>query len=220
LIDGYVPVSHLRLKQSLPTIDDDEVIKPPSDSESEPDSPTHKRIEIPKASMLPEPAEEDADIKSTAAEAADTPSRMSLASTDDNGSITVHPMQASGYQANASPKTGADTQWSAPPADMLIDFDTPEESFSPPKQQQEQRQSYDHTTSPASMMTRSSTLIDMDDMLELKTPITSPDRKWVGLDGQKDSNGLGHLAQGRSFQNALDLSQLSGMFEGGYPRHH
>jgi hypothetical protein len=170
--------------------------------------------------MLPKPAEEDADIKSTAAEAADTPSRMSLASTDDNGSITVHPMQPSGYQADVSSKTGANAQWPAPTADMLIDFDTPEESFSPPKQQQEQRQSYDHTTSPASMMTRSSTLIDMDDMLELKTPVTSPDRKWVGLDGQKDSNGLGHLAQGRSFQNALDLSQLSGMFEGGYPRHH
>jgi hypothetical protein len=194
------------------------VIKPPSDSESEPDSPTHKRIEIPKASMLPKPAEEDADIKSTAAEAANTPSRMSLASTDDNGSISVHPIQTPGYQADTSSKTGG-TQWSAPPADMLIDFDTPEESFSPPDKQQ-QRQSYDHTTSPASMMTRSSTLIDMDDMLELKTPITSPDRKWVGLDGQKDSTGLGHLAQGRSFQNALDLSQLSGMFEGGYPRHH
>jgi hypothetical protein len=156
--------------------------------------------------MLPKPAEEDADIKSTAAEAANTPSRMSLASTDDNGSISVHPIQTPGYQADTSSKTGG-TQWSAPPADMLIDFDTPEESFSPPDKQQ-QRQSYDHTTSPASMMTRSSTLI------------TSPDRKWVGLDGQKDSNGLGHLAQGRSFQNALDLSQLSGMFEGGYPRHH
>lgn len=211
---------HFRLGQSLPAVDDDEVIKPPSDSESEPDSPTRKRTGSPKASMLPKPAEEDADIKSTAAEAADTPSRMSLASTDDNGSITVHPMQPSGYQADVSSKTGANAQWPASTADMLIDFDTPEETFSPPNQQQEQRQSYDHTTSPASMMTRSSTLIDMDDMLELKTPVTSPDRKWIGLDGQKDSNGLGHLAQGRSFQNALDLSQLSGMFEGGYPRHH
>lgn len=174
---------------------------------------------ISRASLLPMVAHED-DVKSTVAEPTDTPSRMSMASTDENGSIAVHPGQDAGYSAERfieTPKKSAPQhRWSAPPADMLIDFDAPEESFSPPKQQP--RALYE-STSPGSMMTRSSTLIDMDDMLELKTPVTSPDRKWIGLDNPKDSEGFGHLAQGRSFQNAMDPGQLA-MFEGAYSGRH
>ena len=209
-------------------MDADEIIKPPSDSgsesESAPASPIHKRdqdtLGISKASLLPTAVRDD-KVKPTMVEADNTPSRMSLASNDEEGSITIHPGQNSGQRAEnftETPQRDATKQYPGPPADMLIDFDAPEDTFSPPKRQHSPL--WHQSTSPGSMMTRSSTLIDMDDMLELKTPVTSPDRKWAGLDDPKDTNGLAHLAQGRSFQNAMDLGQLAKMFEIGYPRQH
>jgi hypothetical protein len=82
---------------------------------------------------------------------------------------------------------------------MLIDFDAPEYARDPQM-----------TSAPSSTLTYSSTLLDMDDMLELKTPITSPDRRVVGLDVKVNATKA-------SYQKTFDVGQLARMFENGYP---
>ena len=140
--------------------------------------------------------------------------RMSLASSDDAGSIHAHRAEKQvpvNDTSSALDKTSSQSisPSTTQPQPMLIDFDAPEEPFP------------SMTSAPSSTLTYSSTLIDMDDMLDLKTPITSPDRKVVGLDQYhpcKDYSGdLASMAGGSGFQNALDLGQLAKMFENGYP---
>jgi hypothetical protein len=204
----------------LPALDDAEVIKPPSDSEL--DAGSFKSASSKGSSMKDEPTRFRPESRSVTHK--DEPKRigrMSLASSDDAGSIHAHPAEKDNTRVKgtgaplgafttldeASNQSTTTTTIQPPP--MLIDFDAPEEPYP------------SMTSAPSSTLTYSSTLIDMDDMLDLKTPITSPDRKVVGLDQYHPSKGysgdFASMAGGSGFQNALDLGQLAKMFENGYP---
>lgn len=204
----------------MPAVDDGEVIKPPSDSES--DAASFKSASSKASSIKDEETRFRPEINSlTNMDEPKRIGRMSLASSDDAGSIHAHAADketpANGTSAPPESLATTDKASNQPigtaatnqPPPMLIDFDAPEEPYP------------SMTSAPSSTLTYSSTLIDMDDMLDLKTPITSPDRKVVGLDQyhpSKDYSGeFASMAGGSGFQNALDLGQLAKMFENGYP---